>query len=156
MLVKEIITPDQIICKADVSSKKRALELASEILSDRQSTLNPQDIFESFIMREKLGSTAIGYGVALPHGRLKQTNDTAGVLLVLENGVDFDADDKVPVDLVFAMLVPEQSTEEHLKLLAQLAEMFSNEEFRESLRNANDSQSIYNLIINGSTQQSNG
>ena len=152
MLVKEIITPDQVICKADVSSKKRALELASEILSKRQDTLNAQDIFESFLSREKLGSTAIGYGVALPHGRLKQTEETTGVFLLLDKGVDFDADDKVPVDLVFAMLVPEQSTEEHLKLLAQLAEMFSNENFRESLRNADDSQTIYNLIINSSTQ----
>jgi PTS system nitrogen regulatory IIA component len=152
MLVKQIITPDTIVCGADISSKKRALELASEVLSKNQSDYSAQDIFESFIMREKLGSTALGHGVALPHGRLKQTLETKGALLLLNDGVDFDADDKIPVDIIFAMLVPEQSTEEHLKLLAQLAEMFSNEEFRTTLRKTTDNKSLYDLITNWQPQ----
>lgn len=152
MLVKQIITPETVICGVETSSKKRALELVSDVLSQNQPELNAQDIFESFIMREKLGSTALGHGVALPHGRLKQTTQTKGAFLLLDKGVDFDADDKIPVDIIFAMLVPEQSTEEHLKLLAQLAEMFSNEHFRDKLRTTNDSNTIYELITNWQLQ----
>ena len=148
MLVKDILTPEQVVWKSDITSKKKALELASEVLSSNLTDLNSQDIFESFLTREKLGSTSLGYGVALPHGRLNKTNKTSGAFLLFDKGVDYDADDKIPVDLIFAMLVPENSTEEHLKLLAQLAEMFSNEEFRQALRNASDSTALYELIVN--------
>ena len=152
MFVKDILTPEQVVWKSEITSKKKALELASEVLSGNLSNLNSQDIFESFLVREKLGSTSLGYGVALPHGRLSKTNKTSGAFLLFDKGVDYDADDKIPVDLIFAMLVPENSTEEHLKLLAQLAEMFSNEEFRQSLRNASDSTSLYELIVNWQVQ----
>ena len=148
MLVKEIISPELIAYKANASSKKRALEKLSELLSNNNPNLNQQDIFESFLSREKLGSTALGHGVALPHGRLKSTDKTSGAFLQLDQGVDFDAEDQQPVDLIFAMLVPEESTEEHLKLLSQLAEMFSSEEFREKLRAAGNNDKLYKLFEN--------
>lgn len=146
MLVKEIISPELIACKINVSSKKRALEKISELLAKNETDFNQQSIFESFLGREKLGSTALGHGVALPHGRLKSTDKTFGAFLQLDQGIDFDAEDQQPVDLIFAMLVPEQSTEEHLKLLAQLAEMFSDGEFREKLRAAENNDKLFKLL----------
>jgi len=152
MLVKEIVSPELIACKINASSKKRALEKLSELLSINNPTLNQQEIFESFLSREKLGSTALGHGVALPHGRLKSTDKTSGAFLQLDQGIDFDAEDQQPVDLIFAMLVPEESTEEHLKLLSQLAEMFSSEEFREKLRAAENKDELFKFFENWTTQ----
>lgn len=153
MLVIEIITPEQIGSHVDVGSKKRALEFASNLLSTANPSINQQDIFESFLVRERLGSTALGHGVALPHGRIKSSENTIGALLQLEQGIDYDADDKQPVDLIFAMLVPEHSTDEHLKLLAQLAEMFSSDEFRKNLRAAKNVDELYKLIDTGPPDQ---
>jgi len=152
MLVKEIITLDKIACNVSASSKKRLLELSSDLLAKDQPSLNPHDIFESFIAREKLGSTALGQGVALPHGRMNLTKKTIGAFLQLKQGTDFDADDRQPVDLVFAMLVPQESTDEHLTLLSQLAKKFSNESFKADLRNAKNSQEIYHLFENWSPE----
>jgi len=154
MLVKDIISPELIACKINASSKKRALEKISELLAKNNPAFNQQDIFESFLSREKLGSTALGHGVALPHGRLKSTDQTSGAFLQLDKGIDFDAEDQQPVDLIFAMLVPQESTEEHLKLLAQLAEMFSNKEFREKLRAAENNNELFGLLENWTTQPS--
>jgi len=153
MLVKDIITVDRIACKVNTSSKKRLLESICDLLAKDHPTLNPQDIFDSFIAREKLGSTALGHGVALPHGRTKLSKNTIGAFFQLEKGVDFDAEDQQPVDLVFAMLVPEESTDEHLKLLSQLAEKFSNETFRNKLRNTNNNLEIYGFFESWSPEQ---
>ncbi len=153
MLVEEIITPERIACNVSVSSKKRLLELISDSLAKDHSNLNQQDIFESFIAREKLGSTALGHGVALPHGRVKLSEKTIGAFFQLETGIDYDAEDKQPVDLVFAMLVPEESTDEHLELLSQLAEKFSDEEFRNKLHKTDNSEETYNLFRNWLPEQ---
>ena len=96
--------------------------------------------------REKLGSTGLGRGVAIPHGRIAALEQPVCAFIRLEDAVEFDATDGQPVDLAFALLVPEESTEEHLQLLSQLAEMFSDEEFRAQLRATKDSQAIYNLL----------
>lgn len=152
MLVEEIITPERIACNVSVSSKKRLLELISDSLAKDHPMLNQQDIFESFIAREKLGSTALGHGVALPHGRVKLSKKTIGAFFQLEAGIDFDAEDRQPVDLIFAMLVPEESTDEHLKLLSQLAERFSSKEFRDQLHKTNNNKEIYNLFENWSPE----
>jgi len=151
MQVVEIITPERIACKVSASSKKRLLELISDSLAKDHPTLNQQDIFESFIAREKLGSTALGHGVALPHGRVKLSKNTIGAFFQLETGIDYDAEDQQPVDLIFAMLVPEESTDEHLKLLSQLAEKFSSEEFRNKLHQTSNNKEIYNLFENWSS-----
>jgi len=152
MLVKEIVSPELVACNIHASSKKRALEKICELLSKNNPTLHQQDIFESFLTREKLGSTALGHGVALPHGRVKSSDKTSGAFLQLDHGVDFDAEDQRPVDLIFAMLVPEESTEEHLKLLSQIAEMFSDEEFRENLRAAKNNDELYKLLESWAAQ----
>ncbi|WP_455209308.1 PTS IIA-like nitrogen regulatory protein PtsN [Kaarinaea lacus] len=149
MNISDIISPDRVICDLDATSKKRVLEQLSTVLASNSSaSLASQDVVDSLLARERLGSTGIGYGVAIPHGRVKNTDHAIAAFVQLHEGVDFDAMDNQAVDLLFALLVPEDSTEEHLQLLAQLAEMFSDEEFRSKLRATKDSQAIYNLLSN--------
>jgi len=149
MELRDIIDPDRIAYDVDVSSKKRALETVSDILTrGGEENLASQDVCESLFAREKLGSTGIGCGVAIPHGRLKNTDKTLAAFIKLHKGVDYDAVDNQAVDLIFALLVPENSTEEHLQILAQIAEMFSNEEFRNKLRQANNPQALWSLLKN--------
>ena len=149
MELRDIIDPDRIAYDVDVSSKKRALETVSDILTrGGEESLASQDVCESLIAREKLGSTGIGCGVAIPHGRLKNTDKTLAAFIRLHKGVDYDAVDNQAVDLIFALLVPENSTEEHLQILAQIAEMFSNEEFRNKLRQADNPQALWSLLKN--------
>ena len=147
MNISDIISPDRVICDADVSSKKKVLEQLSDMLaSNSAATLVSQDVVDSLIARERLGSTGIGYGVAIPHGRVKNTDHAIAAFVQLHEGIDYDAADDQAVDLLFALLVPEESTSEHLQLLAQLAEMFSDEAFRDKLRATKDREAIYNLL----------
>lgn len=134
MKLSEILSPDCIRLDADATSKKRVLESASELLADTDQSLSPRQVFDCLIAREKLGSTGLGHGVAIPHGRLSGLDKTIGVFLRVPNGVDFDAPDNEPVDLVFALLVPEESTDEHLQVLANIASYFNAEGSRDALR----------------------
>lgn len=148
MQLSDIITPDRVVAQVQATSKKRALETISEIFSAASSdVLGAHEIFDSLIARERLGTTAIDHGVAIPHGRIKNITQALGVFVQLAEGVDCDAIDQQSVSLMFALLVPEESTEEHLQLLARLAQMFSDEALREQLQTAEDSQTLYNLLI---------
>jgi len=146
MLLTELITPERIACGVDAQSKKRALEHLSEVISSTEDTISSNDVFDSLLARERLGGTGVGHGVAIPHGRLKDNSHTLGAFIKLEKGVDYDAADHQPVDLLFALLVPKESTDEHLQILAQLAKMFSNEDFRQKLREANSNETIHRLL----------
>lgn len=149
MEIGDIIKPERIACDINASSKKRALEKISDILAcDEISNIVAQDVCKSFIAREKLGSTGIGLGVAIPHGRIKNTDKTIAAFIQLHEGVDYDAVDNESVDLLFALLVPENATDDHLKILAELAEMFSNSQIREKLRSAKDSTALFDLLRN--------
>ena len=149
MNIADIIVPERVACDVDVSSKKRALEKLSDIIAGNENFhLVTHDVCESLLAREKLGSTGIGSGVAIPHGRLKNSDKTIAAFIRLHNGIDYDAIDNESVDLMFALLVPENSTEEHLQILAELAEMFSHESFREKLRETTDSAAMFNLLQN--------
>jgi PTS system nitrogen regulatory IIA component len=134
MKLSEILTPDRIRLDSDATSKKRALESASQLLANCDEKLSPRQVFDCLIAREKLGSTGLGHGVAIPHGRLAGLDKTIGVFLRVPRGVDFDAPDSEPVDLIFALLVPEESTEEHLQVLANIATYFDSEGSRDALR----------------------
>jgi nitrogen PTS system EIIA component len=134
MKLSEILSPSCIRLDADATSKKRVLEAASEVLADNDENLSARQVFECLFAREKLGSTGLGHGVAIPHGRLAGLDKTIGAFLRLPKGVDFDAPDGEPVDLVFALLVPEESTEEHLQVLADIASFFNSEKSRQALR----------------------
>ncbi len=148
MQLADILIPGRVVSHVQAGSKKRALETLSEILADNSPLTMPAlEIFESLLARERLGTTAIDHGVALPHGRLKNSNKTFGAFVQLQSGIDCDAMDRQSVQLLFALLVPQESTEEHLQLLARLAKMFSDADLREKLRTAPDSQSLYDLLL---------
>ncbi|OQY53076.1 MAG: PTS IIA-like nitrogen-regulatory protein PtsN [Candidatus Parabeggiatoa sp. nov. 2] len=146
MQISDILTPDRMLCHIQATSKKRVLEYFSKLLATETSELTSHNIFESLLVRERLGSTALGKGVAIPHARVAQCDITLAAFVQLEKGIDFDALDKQPVDLLFALMVPEKSTEEHLKILALLAQMFSENEFRDKLRNTQDCGEKFNLL----------
>ncbi len=146
MDITELITPERIVCNSEVASKKRAIETLSELLAQAEPGLSARPVFDSLIGRERLGSTGLGHGVALPHGRFSQSQRAAGAFLKLKKGVDFDAIDRQPVDLIFGLLVPDHYTDEHLKILAYLAEMFSDQAFSQQLRTSESNQVLYGLL----------
>lgn len=146
MQVAELLDIDRISCDHHAASKKRVLEQLSRLIADSQTDLSQIQVFDSLISRERLGSTGFGHGVAIPHGRVKHNSKTIAAMVKLQDGVDYDAVDNQPVDLFFALLVPENSTEEHLQLLAQLAEMFSDREFIGQLRASHDAQALLDIL----------
>jgi len=148
MNIIDILSPDCINSAVNVSSKKRLLEKLGGEITNNNPDLIEDEIFESLISRERLGSTGIGHGVAIPHGRVKTGGKSIGCFMQLENPVDFDAIDGKPVDLVFGLLVPENSTDEHLQILSTLATLFSNEAICDELRQAGSSEEIYKLLTN--------
>ncbi|NOZ37276.1 MAG: PTS IIA-like nitrogen regulatory protein PtsN [Gammaproteobacteria bacterium] len=146
MQLSDLLSEDRIACEIGAHSKKRALEALSQLLAQDQVYVTSGDIFDSLLSRERLGSTGVGYGVAIPHGRVKNTRQASGAFIRLAEGIDFDAIDREPVDLIFALLVPEESTDEHLAILSELASLFNEQSFRDSLRQASDKHEIYSLI----------
>ena len=146
MNITDLLTAGRVVCRSDVASKKRVLDLVSELIAAGATGVESRAIFDSLIGRERLGSTGLGNGVALPHGRLGGTAQALGAFVKLARGVDFDAIDGQPVDLVFALLVPEHFTDEHLKILAHLAEMFSDRAFCERLRATAADAELYALL----------
>ncbi len=148
MLDSDLLSPGRILAGVRVSSKKRLLELISVTLSKKNKALSSREIFESLCAREHLGSTGLGNGVAIPHGRIKNTKGVEALFLQLAKPLPFDADDGKPVDLIFALTVPEHCTADHAKLLSDIADRFSNPELQEQLRNSTDAKSIFDLLSN--------
>ena len=146
MDITDLITRERIVCNSEVTSKKRGIEVLSELLATGQADLTARPVFDSLIGRERLGSTGLGYGVALPHGRFSQSRQAIGAFVKLRQGVDFDAIDRQPVDLVFGLLVPDHYTDEHLKILAYLAEMFSDRVFCQRLRDADSDLTLFERL----------
>jgi len=143
MNISDILTHGRIVYSADASSKKRALELLCTRLADHQENITSSDVFDSLLSRERLSSTGLGKGVALPHGRLKSIDRTLCAFIQLRDGIDFDSNDQQPVDLLCALVVPEKSTDEHLRVLAMLAEMFRDKVLCELLRKSSSSEELY-------------
>ena len=146
MHIVEFISPERVVVHQQVSSKKRALEVVSGLIAAARPSLVETEIFDCLVARERLGSTGIGHGIAIPHGRLKAVDQPIGAFAVLDKGVDFDALDGEPVDLVCALVVPAESTEEHLQILASLAALFSDEGLRERLRHAASAAEVHALL----------
>ena len=144
--IADTISPQRIDSSARATSKKCALERLSSLVANDEDSLLATEVFDSLVARERLGSTGIGHGVAIPHGRVSKLDHAVSAFLRLEEGVDFDAIDKEPVAYLFALLVPKDSNEDHLQLLAQLAKMFSNPAMRERLRLASGSEELYELL----------
>ncbi len=154
MQISTLLDVERIACQQDGSSKKRTLDLLSRLLASALPAFSEGELFDSLINRERLGSTGLGNGVALPHGRLAGLETPIAAFVTLsDGGIDFDAIDNQPVDLLFALLVPEESTEEHLQILARLATMFSDPEFCTSLRACTDTQQCLDQISHWDTRQ---
>lgn len=146
MHIHELISADRVACCQQTTSKKRALEQISQLLARDVPDFTAEEIFDSLIGRERLGSTGLGHGVAIPHGRLSGLGEPIGAFVRLETAIDYDTIDRQPVDLLFALLVPEEATDAHLQLLAQLARMFSDATFSQRLRGSHSSQELYELL----------
>ena len=131
---------------AHCTSKKRLIEHVATFLADQFEDTQADDIYEKLIAREKLGSTGIGNGIAIPHGRIKQSDKPVAVLLVTTQGVNYDAIDKRPVDIFCALLVPEDQCDTHLATLASIAKTFDNKEILRKIRNAQSDQDLFNII----------
>ncbi|MFK7865213.1 MAG: PTS IIA-like nitrogen regulatory protein PtsN [Pseudohongiellaceae bacterium] len=147
MELDDILSPSRCHSQIDGVSKKRILTLISERLASEYSKLDAGEIFSALMARERLGSTGLGGGIAIPHCRVPLCSEIVGMLITLERPVDFDAIDGKPVDIVFVLIVPEQKTDEHIKTLAKLAELFSDEDFCFTLRNTQDAEDLYHVAI---------
>jgi PTS system nitrogen regulatory IIA component len=153
MQISALLGEDRIACQQDVSSKKRSLEILSRLLSSGLPAFSDGELLDSLIGRERLGSTGLGHGVALPHGRLSGLEAPIAAFISLAGGIDYDAIDKRPVDLLFALLVPEESTDEHLQILARLAAMFSDAELCRALRECTTGEQCLDRINAWDTRQ---
>src|SRR6476469_11005856 len=143
-LVGKLLAPSHVLLDLQASSKKRLFEQAG-LLFENHDGIGRSIVFHSLFAREKLGSTGLGQGVAIPHGRIKGLKEALGAFIRLAQPVPFDAPDGNPVNLVFVLLVPEKATEKHLQILSELAQMFSDKALRELLTRAPDAGALSQL-----------
>lgn len=146
MLDSDLLSPARILAGVRINSKKRLFEFISTTLARKNPELNSREIFESICAREHLGSTALGNGIAVPHGRINGTDEVQALFLKLIKPLPFDAEDGNPVDLIFALTVPTQCTGDHRKLLSDICERFSDPELLEHLRKSTDANEIWQLL----------
>lgn len=149
MQISQILSPELTFAAVEGGSKKRVLELIGKLIA-QHTQLDADAIYESLIAREKLGSTGFGNGIAIPHCRLEQCTEPVAALLQLETPIDFDSLDGEPVDLIFVLLVPHEATEQHLLILKTLAERLDREDVRADLRQAQDAQTLYRVMVDDS------
>ncbi|QDX82957.1 PTS IIA-like nitrogen-regulatory protein PtsN [Denitratisoma sp. DHT3] len=143
--IAKILPVDNILLDLDASSKKRVFEQAGLLFENRHGIARAT-VYDALFAREKLGSTGLGQGVAIPHGRIKGIKEALGAFFRLATPVPFDSPDGQPVDLMFVLMVPEAATERHLQLLSELAQMFSDKTFRETLLSTPDAATLRERI----------
>ena len=144
-LVSRLLPLNHVLLGLDVSSKKRLFEQVGLLFENTRQVPRAR-VFDSLFDREKLGSTGLGFGVAIPHGRVKTIKEPVCAFVRTATPIPFEAPDGQPVSLVFAMLVPEHATEAHLELLSELAQMFSDARLREALASTDDIQAAHRII----------
>lgn len=142
-----ILTPSRVVCGLEGVSKKRALETIARLIAEDLPVLDAEELFRRLMARERLGSTGIGGGIAIPHCRLENCSSTMGAFFKLSDKLDFDAIDDAPVDTIFALLVPEEADDSHLQTLAAIAQLFSNPELLAQIRQSDNSEALYQLLI---------
>ena len=143
MNLQSFLSPELTFCNLPGGSKKRLLETSAERIAAQVSEVTASQIYDALIAREQLGSTGLGDGIAIPHCRVPRLQDTVGALVKLDKPIDFDAVDNKPVDLLFFLLVPENTLAGHLETLRTLAENFSNATFCQRLRAASSDAELY-------------
>ncbi len=144
---ESILSLDRTLCRISCASKKRLVEKLAGLIADDTGAIQAEDLFELLLARERLGSTGIGSGVAIPHCRCRMLNRTIGALITLDTPIDFDSIDGQPVDIVFAMLVPENAEDVHLQTLARLAESLQHDDFVKQLRTADNPGDLLALAL---------
>jgi len=144
-LTSKLLPLPNVMVDLDVSSKKRVFEKVG-LLFENNHQIARSRVFDSLFAREKLGSTGLGQGVAIPHGRIKGLKEALGVLVRMKQAIPFDAPDGQPVGLIFVLLVPDRATDVHLQILSELAQMFSDKLFRERLLEAPGAPELHQLI----------
>ena len=147
MRVRELLTEARTHSEVQASSKKQLLDQVAQLAAAGCDSLNEQEVFDALVAREKLGSTGIGEGIAIPHCRLGHCQQPIGLLLKLSTPIDFDAVDGPPVDLVFVLLVPQENPEQHLKTLSHLASLFNDDDYRAELRLSKDNHHLYHTAV---------
>ncbi len=147
MKLAETLSSNRVAVGVAVTSKKRALEEIAKLLAQGAPTVSHADILASLAAREKLGSTGLGHGVAIPHGRMAGVSSSVGAFARLKHPVDYESHDGRPVDLIFGLLVPQNATGEHLKHLAAIAEKFSDDDFCAKVHGAADAAAVHALLI---------
>ncbi len=145
MTISALLSPQSIFIDTEITSKKKLLELIANIVADR-AHLPESTIYSSLLNRERLGSTGLGNGFAVPHARLENLDQTMGLFIRLNEPVNFESPDNIPVDLVFTIIIPEEATEEHLLILSSLAGIFSRPEVCEAIRAAASRDEIEQII----------
>ncbi len=143
MNLSSILTIDRTLCKVSAPDKQQALEISARFIGD-STGLDVSTLLQSLQARERLGSTGLGSGIAIPHCRLKQLDTVVGALITLAEPIDFDAIDAAPVDILFVSLAPENAIQQHLNTLAALAELFNQSSFRQLLRAATTAEQLFN------------
>jgi len=145
MNLEDLVDPQGVVANLKVTSKKQALqELAA--LAAKIANLPERSVFETLLERERLGSTGVGQGIAIPHGKLGQLTRLHGIFARLETPIDFDAVDDQPVDLIFLLLAPESAGADHLKALARISRLMRNQAITDKLRGTNKPEALYALL----------
>ncbi len=147
-----ILSPAQVLVQVDATSKKRAFEEAG-LLFENLHGLSRSLVTDSLFSRERLGSTGLGHGVAIPHGRIKGLKAPMAAVLQLAQPIGFDAPDELPVGLLIFLLVPEAATQKHLETLSEIAEMLSDARLREELLASDDATELHRLIASWQSTQ---
>ena len=146
--MKTLINKVRIACQREVSSKKRALEILSELLAADGDGMSSTEIFTCLLERERLGSTGLGHGVGIPHGRVKGLESARAAVLCLQRGIDYDSvADNQPVDIIMALLFPEECSDQHLTILANVAKMFHDAERCARIRAAANPDKVYEELF---------
>ena len=146
-LISKLLPESNILLDLECASKKRVFEQVG-LLFENQLSIARSLCFDSLFAREKLGSTGLGQGVAIPHGRIKGLKEAVGAFVRVREPIAFDAPDNKPVQLIFVLLVPERATDQHLQILSELAQMFSDKAFRQQLLTAKTAHDVHLLFEN--------
>lgn len=150
MELGQILSQDDIVPCAKVSSKRQLLQLAADKLAEKTG-IEAHTIFETLVEREKCGSTGLGGGIAVPHGKIKGIDRVLGLFMRLDRAIDFDAIDEAPVDLAFVLLAPQGAGADHLKALARIARILRVPGVADRLRATNDTRALYHVLAEGAT-----
>ena len=145
-LLTGLLTVDRVLYDISISSKKRLLEELALLLSKDNMSLNKDTVFRILTERERLGSTGIGGGIALPHGRLNGISQCVAAVIRIRDPLDFDSLDEQPVYLAIALLVPADASKQHLQVLASLARLFSEPKRRQRILKAQDAKALYKML----------